>query len=93
MSVRDEYQPNGRVTNDDLATAAMWLEANNGEEGEAQRCWRVADMLKRELERRAEQATSAAAIKEIAASRGVKPAVIRKQLRKVREARRANPQS
>lgn len=41
-----------RVTLEDLNTAAEWLEVNNGIEGEAESCERVAEYLRREINRR-----------------------------------------
>lgn len=66
-----------RVTSEDLDTAIAWLEVNEGDQGEAESCRRVAAWLRAEMERRDLDNM----IRQAARERGIKPAQIRAHLR------------
>jgi hypothetical protein len=68
-----------RVSTDDLNIAAAWLEANEGDEGEAEACQRVAAFLHAEIDRR----HKAAAVRVIAREKNVSPAMVRKALARI----------
>lgn len=59
MNKRDD----NRVTLDDLETAIMWLENNEGEACESKACRVVADMLRREASSRMNQMAAREAAK------------------------------
>jgi hypothetical protein len=65
-----------RVSTDDLNIAADWLEVNEGDNGEAEACRRVAAFLQAEIDRR----HKAAAVRAIAREKNVSPALVRKAL-------------
>lgn len=66
-----------RVSSDDIDTAIEWLRVNEGADGEAEACQRVAALLEAELKRRIADAGVRAAAKAL----GVKPALVRTALR------------
>lgn len=66
-----------RVTTEQLATAAEWLDTNNGEQGEAEACSAVAEWLRAEIQRRLVDA----AAREVASATGVRPAQAKHALR------------
>lgn len=66
-----------RMTREDIDTAIAWLEVNEGEQGEAESCRRVADWLRAESDRRDTENM----IRQAAREHGVKPSQIRARLR------------
>ncbi len=53
----------GKITIQDLETAAMWLEINDGDNGESESCLRVADWLNAEAAKRIKESAIRAAAK------------------------------
>lgn len=66
------------VSKQDLATAAAWLECNEGDQGEADACHRVADWIQAEIERRE--------VAAMARQNGVKVSTVRHAIRKATQA-------
>lgn len=66
------------MTIQDLETAILWLESNEGESGESDSCQAAAEFLKKEVVRRQERDMIKAAAKE----HGISPRIIRKALRR-----------
>jgi DNA-binding GntR family transcriptional regulator len=74
----------GRVSTEDLATAAEWLEVNEGPEGENEACKRVAKWINREIEKRMIRAGQNAAISALAKKEGVSKTAVRRAIAKTK---------
>ena len=76
-----------RPSPDALAMAAEWLEQYDGQSPQARQCFAVAAWLRETVQAAHQRQAETMAIAGLAKERGVKPAVIRAQLRRVRAAK------
>ncbi len=65
-----------RVSLEDLDIAVMWLDANEGDNGEAEACRRVAAFIQAEIDRRIREAS----VRSIAREKNVPAGLVRKAL-------------
>jgi hypothetical protein len=77
MATGQEDADMARTSDEDLMIAAEWLGVNNGDNGEAESCQRVATMLEKMIKQRHEEA----AVRAVAKENGVRPSLVRRALR------------
>lgn len=68
-----------RASDADLDVAILWLEANEGDSGEAEACQRIADFLKRQQAKREREAT----VRRLVNETGASASLVRKALNKM----------
>lgn len=68
------------VTIYDLVVAAEWLDNNEGEAREQESCQRVAEWIRRQIDRREKEAV----VKEVSRKTGAGPASVRRKMKETK---------
>lgn len=67
-----------RASIDDLLMAAEWLDVNEGDNGERESCWRVAELLRREAEARGREIT----VRRVAKQNNTSKKIVREAIKR-----------